>query len=190
MAIVIPHCHSLLSLHPTLPTSHHPSISLYRSLHPPASPSLRLWTKGTFQPHKTSQTEHEMCQYLEWELNVDPVTFREFEDMVKKYLTTPPPTTNPFLPPPATLAPTPIYVASPPTPPGMEDCTAHIVSASSSPGIPKSPPPSSSYITPPTLPSSTASPPTPPGMEDCPARIILALSSPGIPKHKPVRLYR
>ncbi|KIK35114.1 hypothetical protein CY34DRAFT_96685, partial [Suillus luteus UH-Slu-Lm8-n1] len=29
--------------------------------------------------------EHEMCQYLEWELNVDPVILREFEDMVKKY---------------------------------------------------------------------------------------------------------
>ncbi|KAG1895001.1 uncharacterized protein F5891DRAFT_1254184 [Suillus fuscotomentosus] len=130
MAIVIPRCHSLLSLHPTLPTSHHPSIPLYRSLHAPASPSLRLQTKGTFQPHETSQTEHEMCQYLEWELNVDPVTFREFEDMVKKYLvhqqlypshilpsssqTTPPPTTNPFLPPPATLAPTPTYSLHPP----------------------------------------------------------------------------
>ncbi|KAG2054573.1 hypothetical protein BDR06DRAFT_1007745 [Suillus hirtellus] len=42
--------------------------------------------KGTFQPHETSQPEHEMYQYLEWELNVDPVMFREFEDMVKKYL--------------------------------------------------------------------------------------------------------
>ncbi|KAG2144455.1 uncharacterized protein EDB93DRAFT_1053821, partial [Suillus bovinus] len=39
-----------------------------------------------FQLHETSQTEHKMCQYLEWELNVDPVAFREFEDMVKKYL--------------------------------------------------------------------------------------------------------
>ncbi|KAG1880015.1 hypothetical protein F4604DRAFT_1922692 [Suillus subluteus] len=31
----------------------------------------------------------------------------------------------------------PASTASPPTPPGMEDCTARIVSASSSPGIPK-----------------------------------------------------
>ncbi|KAG2747847.1 hypothetical protein P692DRAFT_20931833, partial [Suillus brevipes Sb2] len=59
-----------------------------------------------------------MCQYLEWELNVDPVTLREFEDMVKKdfvgqgpyptYIlpssskTTPPPTTDPFPLPPTT----------------------------------------------------------------------------------------
>ncbi|KAG1864556.1 hypothetical protein C8R48DRAFT_773073 [Suillus tomentosus] len=38
----------------------------------------------------------------------------EFKDMVKKYLTTPPPATNPFLPPPATLAPTPTYSLHPP----------------------------------------------------------------------------
>ncbi|KAG2738810.1 hypothetical protein P692DRAFT_20412836, partial [Suillus brevipes Sb2] len=63
-----------------------------------------------------------MRQYLEWELNVDPVTLREFEDMVKKdfvgqgpYIlpssskTTPPPTTDPFPLPPTTLAPTPTY---------------------------------------------------------------------------------
>ncbi|KAG2148750.1 uncharacterized protein EDB93DRAFT_1250185 [Suillus bovinus] len=55
------------------------------------------------------QMEREMCQYLEQELNVDPVTLREFEDMVKKDFTTPPPTTNPFLPPPAAFAPTPSY---------------------------------------------------------------------------------
>ncbi|KIK35571.1 hypothetical protein CY34DRAFT_16931 [Suillus luteus UH-Slu-Lm8-n1] len=58
------------------------------------------------------QTEHEMCQYLEWELSVDLVTLREFEDMVKKDFTTPPPTTNPFPPPPAALAPMP---SPPPT---------------------------------------------------------------------------
>ena len=30
--------------------------------------------------------ELEMCQYLEWELNVDPITWtlREFEDMIRK----------------------------------------------------------------------------------------------------------
>ncbi|KAG2092538.1 hypothetical protein BD769DRAFT_1679021 [Suillus cothurnatus] len=131
--------------------------------------------------------------------------------------TTPPPTTDPFPLPPTTLAPTPTYghrypsppkpdfppptlptshhphhqtrpsTASPPTPQGMEDCTTRIVSASSSPGIPKFHPPNSSYITPPTSldtplpsyststsPASTVSPPTPP-----------ASSSPGIPKFPP-----
>ncbi|KAG1896518.1 uncharacterized protein F5891DRAFT_1192861 [Suillus fuscotomentosus] len=117
MAIVIPRCHSLLSLHPTLPTSHHPSIPLYRSLHAPASPSLRLQTKGTFQPHETSQTEHEMCQYLEWELTVDPVTVQGVRRHGQE--TTPPPTTNPFLPPPATLAPTPTYSLHPPASPSL-----------------------------------------------------------------------
>ncbi|KAG2137444.1 uncharacterized protein EDB93DRAFT_1091188 [Suillus bovinus] len=136
--------------------------------------------KGTFQLHETSQTEHEMCQYLEWELHVDPVTFREFEDMVKKYLvcqqlypshilpsssqTTTPPTTNPFLPPPATLASTPTY--------------GHCY-----PSLPKpdSPLPNSSYSTPPTLLSSAASPPTPPSMEDCTAHIVSASRYPKIP---------
>ena len=28
--------------------------------------------------------EREMCQYLEWKLNIDPVTLHEFEEMVKK----------------------------------------------------------------------------------------------------------
>ncbi|KAG2741330.1 hypothetical protein P692DRAFT_20880139 [Suillus brevipes Sb2] len=58
----------------------------------------------------------------------------------------------------------------------MEDCNAHTVSASSSPGIPKHEP----------VPVSTAFPPTPSGMEDCTAHIVSALSSPGIPKHEPI----
>jgi hypothetical protein len=28
--------------------------------------------------------EREMCQYLDWELNVEPSTLKEFEDMVHK----------------------------------------------------------------------------------------------------------
>ncbi|KAG1739136.1 uncharacterized protein EDB91DRAFT_1237581 [Suillus paluster] len=123
--------------------------------------SWSIVAQGMFQLREINQMEREMCQYLEWELNVDPVTLREFEEMVKKdfvgpgpyptYIlpstskTTPPPTTNPFPPPPTGSTPTPSYststspasTASPPTPPAMEDCTARIVSASSSPGIPK-----------------------------------------------------
>ena len=32
-------------------------------------------------------TEHEFCQYLEWELNVDPDTLMELKDMVQKDFT-------------------------------------------------------------------------------------------------------
>ena len=58
--------------------------------------------------------EREMCQYLEWEFNMDPATLKEFEEMVHKdftgigsYLTyilpsmkksTPPPSGIPFPP--------------------------------------------------------------------------------------------
>jgi hypothetical protein len=75
-------------------------------------------SQGMFQLREINQMEREMCYYLEWELNVDMVTLREFEDMVKKdfigegpyptYIlpssskTTPPPTTNPFQQPSAT----------------------------------------------------------------------------------------
>ncbi|KAG1843326.1 hypothetical protein F4604DRAFT_1530202, partial [Suillus subluteus] len=37
-----------------------------------------------FQLREIDQMEHGMWQYLVWELNVDPVMLREFEDMVKK----------------------------------------------------------------------------------------------------------
>ncbi|KAG2120261.1 hypothetical protein DEU56DRAFT_928467 [Suillus clintonianus] len=156
--------------------------------------SWSIVAQGMFQLREINQMEREMCQYLEWELNVDPVTLREFEEMVKKYFvgqgpyptyilpssskTTPPPTTNPFPPPPTALAPTPSYGHRYPSPPK-----------------PTYPPPST-YITPPTTPdtpspsyststspASTASPPTPPtppGMEDCTARIVSASSSPSI----------
>ncbi|KAG2046520.1 hypothetical protein BDR06DRAFT_977438 [Suillus hirtellus] len=69
---------------------------------------------------------HQILPTLEREVNVNPVTLREFEDMVKKdfigqgpYSTyilpsfskaTPPPTTNPSLLPPAALALTPITI--------------------------------------------------------------------------------
>ena len=51
--------------------------------------------------------EPEMCEYLEWELKVDPITLREFEEIIQKdfdpsYIlpstkkSTPPPTANLF----------------------------------------------------------------------------------------------
>jgi hypothetical protein len=59
--------------------------------------------------------------------------------------TFPPPNSSYITPPTSPDTPSPSYststspasTASPPTPPGMEGCTACIVSASSSPGVPK-----------------------------------------------------
>ncbi|KIM71483.1 hypothetical protein PILCRDRAFT_17032 [Piloderma croceum F 1598] len=36
---------------------------------------------GMFQLQEINQMECEMCQYLDWELNVEPPTLKEFEDM-------------------------------------------------------------------------------------------------------------
>jgi len=50
-----------------------------------------------------------MCQYLEWELNIDPAMLKEFEDMVRKdYIL---PLTKKSTPPPYRLPP--LLVASP-----------------------------------------------------------------------------
>jgi len=46
--------------------------------------SWSIVAQGMFQLREINQMEREMCQYLEWELNVDPVTLRDFEEMVKK----------------------------------------------------------------------------------------------------------
>ncbi|KAG2063270.1 hypothetical protein BDR04DRAFT_988616, partial [Suillus decipiens] len=46
--------------------------------------SWSIVAQGMFQLREINRMERDMCQYLEWELNVDPVTLGEFEDMVKK----------------------------------------------------------------------------------------------------------
>ncbi|KAG2084957.1 hypothetical protein BD769DRAFT_1397451 [Suillus cothurnatus] len=123
------------------------------------------------------QIECKMRQYLEWELNVDPVMLREFEDMVKKDFIPsrflqplwhlrlhmaivilhlpkpdfPPPNSSYITPPTSPDTPSPSYLtstspastASPPTPQG----------------IPKFHPPNSSYITPPTSPDISSNTP-------------------------------
>src|SRR6266436_4846842 len=104
-----------------------------------------------FQLWEINQMDREMCQYLEWELNVDPVTLHEFEEMVNidpgPYLTyilpsssktTPPPSTKPFPPPP----------------------TGTITTLSHGPRF-QSPPkpvytPPSTYVTPPTMPDTSS----------------------------------
>ena len=42
--------------------------------------SWSIVTQGMFQLREITQMEKEMCQYLEWGLNVDPATLKEFEE--------------------------------------------------------------------------------------------------------------
>ena len=49
--------------------------------------SNKTWSvvgQSMFQLWDINQMELEMCQYLDWELNFEPVSFKEFEDMVRK----------------------------------------------------------------------------------------------------------
>ena len=156
--------------------------------------SWSIVAQGMFQLREINQMEREMCQYLEWELNVDPITLREFEEMIRKdfvgpgpyptYIlpstkkSTPPPTANPFASP-SNTTPSPSYGQRHPSPP--------------KPVFPPAPYPTMAYVTPPdtpptptysasTSPASSASPPTPPGIEDLTAKIVSASSSPGLAK--------
>jgi hypothetical protein len=86
--------------------TNHPQISLIQ---------LRKHTSATgYVPIVGDQPDvGKMCHYLEWVLNVDPVTLKEFEEMIRKDLllpsllpstkkSIPPPAANPFLFLPAT----------------------------------------------------------------------------------------
>ena len=47
----------------------------------------KLWSivgQGMFPLREINQMEQDMCQYLDWELNFDPSTLKEFKDMVRK----------------------------------------------------------------------------------------------------------
>ena len=49
--------------------------------------SNKSWSivgQGMFQLREINQMERDMCQYLDWELNSEPSTLKEFEDMVRK----------------------------------------------------------------------------------------------------------
>jgi hypothetical protein len=164
--------------------------------------SNKSWSivgQGMFQLREINQMEREMCQYLDWELNVEPSTLKEFEDMVRKDFAGPGPyptyilqtisklaatSANPFpaIAPNTSTSPIPSFgprQASPPkpTPPP--------------PSIPKHP--ASAYLTPPTTPdtpepcysdttspTSSASPPTPTGMIDDNVKIVSHDTSPGL----------
>jgi hypothetical protein len=51
-----------------------------------------------FQLQEINQMEWGMCQYLEWELNIDPIMLREFEDMICKDFVGPSPYPTYILP--------------------------------------------------------------------------------------------
>ncbi|KAI9459964.1 hypothetical protein HD554DRAFT_2041724 [Boletus coccyginus] len=157
--------------------------------------SWSIVAQGMFQLREINQMEREMCQYLEWELNVDPVTLREFEEMIRKdfvgpgpyptYIlpsmkkSTPPPTANPFATP-SNPSPLPSYGQRHPSPPKPAfPPPPNPAAYMTPPTTPDTPSPS---YTPSTSPASSASPPTPPGVEDLTAKIVSASSSPGFVK--------
>ena len=46
--------------------------------------SNKSWSivrQGMFQLREINQMEQEMCQYLDWELNIEPSTLKELEDL-------------------------------------------------------------------------------------------------------------
>lgn len=139
--------------------------------------------QGMFQLHEINRMEREMCQYLDWELNVEPDTLKEFEDMVRKDFAGPGPypiydlptiskpttsTTNPFtvVPPNGITSPIPAFGPTDTSPPKPIPWPLQIHHQN----------PQSAYISPPdtpspcssdsTSPASSASPPTPTGMVD------------------------
>jgi len=174
--------------------------------------SNKSWSivgQGMFQLREVNQMEREMCQYLDWELNVEPSTLKEFEDMVRKDFAGPGPyptyvlqtisklaatSTNPFpaIAPNTSTSPIPSFgprQASPPkstpspSPPSMprNPASAYI----SPPTTPDTPEPSYSNTT---SPASSASPPTPTGMIDDNVKIVSHDTSPGLSIAKQVAL--
>ncbi|KAF9231018.1 hypothetical protein BU15DRAFT_68693 [Melanogaster broomeanus] len=96
-----------------------------------------------FQLREINLMDREMCQYLEWEVNVAPATLKEFEVMIGRDFIGPGPYPTHILP-----------TAAKATPPPIAMWAAVSVSAYPSP-----PGPSSTYMTPPTTPD-THLPPT------------------------------
>ena len=122
---------------------------------------------GMFQLREINQMERVMCQYLEWELNVDPVTLKEFEEMVRKdfvgigpYPTYILPSTKKSTPPPSAIPFHPTCGVSPSPSNEQRYTSPPKVPYVPSPPSYSSPPetPSSCYST---SPASSASPPTP-----------------------------
>jgi hypothetical protein len=164
--------------------------------------SNKSWSivgQGMFQLREVNQMEREMCQYLDWELNVEPSTLKEFEAMVRKDFAGPGPyptyvlqtisklaatSTNPYpaLAPNTSTSPIPSFgprQASPPkyTPP-PPPIPIHTASAYvSPPATPDTPGQSYSEST---SPASSVSPQTPIGLIDESVKIVSHEISPGL----------
>jgi hypothetical protein len=123
---------------------------------------------GMFQLREINQMEHEMCQYLDRELNIELSTLKEFEDMVHKDFPTRVRVQSPR------LALVKRLHQNPPPPP---------------PSIPTHP--AKAYLTPPpdtseplysqsTSPASSVSPQTPVSMIDNSVKIVSHNTYPGL----------
>jgi hypothetical protein len=125
--------------------------------------------QGMFALREINQMEREMCSYLEWQLNVDPSTLRDFESRVRHDFAGPGPYPTVVLP---QTAPAPFAHSANQNPgSSIPSFTTRVVSLPKdapvipSPQItyPSSPPdtPEASHSVS-TSPASSASPPTPP----------------------------
>jgi hypothetical protein len=164
--------------------------------------SNKSWSivgQGMFQLREINQMEREMCQYLDWELNVEPSTLKEFEAMVRKDFAGPGPyptyvlttisklaatSTNPFpaIAPNTSTSPIPSFgprSASPPksTPPPPQIQTNIVNTYVTTPTTPDTPEPCYSEST---SPASSASPQTPTGLIDESVKIVSHDSSPSL----------
>ena len=79
--------------------------------------SWSIITQGIFQLREINQMKREICQYLERELNVDPITLREFEVICKGFVGL-----GPYILP-STKKTTPPLGNSTGIPPGIGSCT-------------------------------------------------------------------
>lgn len=139
--------------------------------------SWSIVAQGMFQLREINQMEREICQYLEWELNVGPATLKEFEEMVRKdfagigsYPTYILPSTKKSTPPPSAIPFHPTCGISPS--PLNEQRYTSLPKVPYVPSPPYASPPetlSPSYPT--SSPASSASPLT---IEDLSAKIVLA----------------
>jgi len=153
--------------------------------------------QGMFQLREVNQMEREMCQYLDWELNVEPSTLKEFEEMVRKDFAGPGPyptyvlqtisklasvSTTSTIVPNTSTSPIPSFAPRQSSPPRPIPLSNHIHAYITPPTTPDTPSPCRSNST---SPASSASPPTPTGMIDDSVKIVSHDRSPGmtIPGH-------
>jgi hypothetical protein len=128
--------------------------------------------KGYSSCGRINRMEREMCEYLEWELNVDSITLREFEDIIRKDFdpihilpstkkSTPPPTAHPPAAAQSFAVVRSVLSIATQIDPPQNPSMAHMPPP---PNYPSDNTPSPSYS--PSSPALSASPPTPPGIED------------------------